>query len=45
MGQCHYYLPKFILPINRTLVEKDGSWMNTLLVQMEDLVIIDEKKL
>jgi hypothetical protein len=36
---------KFIVPINRTLDEKDGSWMNALLDRMEDLVLLDEKKL
>ncbi len=36
---------KFIIPTNQTLVEKDGSWMNALLVQMEDLSLLDEKKL
>jgi hypothetical protein len=38
-------LTKFIVPTNRTLVEKDGSWMNALLVQMEDLIWIMKKKL
>jgi len=36
---------KFIVPTNRTLVEKDGSWMNALLIQMEDLILLHEKKL
>jgi len=38
-------LTKFIVPTNRTLVEKDGSWMNALLVQMEDLILLHEKKI
>jgi hypothetical protein len=33
---------KFIVPTNQTFTEKDGSWMNKLLVQMEDLVQHDE---
>jgi hypothetical protein len=36
---------EFIVPTNRTLVEKDGSWMNALLIQMEDLVLLDEKRI
>jgi hypothetical protein len=36
---------KFIILTNRTLVEKDGSWMNALLVQMEDLILLHEKKI
>jgi len=36
---------KFIVPTNQTLVEKDDSWMNALLVQMEDLILLDEKRI
>ncbi len=36
---------KFIIPPNQTLVEKDGSWMNALLVQMEVLVLLDGKRI
>ncbi len=36
---------KFIIPTDRTFAEKDGSWMNALLVKMEDLVILDEKRI
>jgi hypothetical protein len=32
---------KFIIPTNRTFAEKDGSWMNALLVQMKDLIMLD----
>jgi hypothetical protein len=38
-------LTKFIVPTNRTLVEKDGNWMNALLIQMEYLVLLDEKRI
>jgi hypothetical protein len=34
-----------IVPTNWTFAEKDSSWMNALLVQMEDLVLIDEKRI
>jgi hypothetical protein len=36
---------EFIVPTNRTLAKKDGSWMNALLVQMKNLVLLDEKKI
>ncbi len=36
---------KFIIPTNQTLVEKDGSWMNALLIQMGNLVQLDEKRI
>jgi hypothetical protein len=36
---------EFIVPTNLTFAIKDGSWMITLLVRMEDLVMLDEKKL
>jgi hypothetical protein len=35
---------EFIVLTNQTLVEKNGSWMNALLVQIEYLVLFDEKK-
>jgi hypothetical protein len=35
---------KSIIPTNRTFIEKDGSWMNALLVQMKDLVLFNGKK-
>ncbi len=34
---------EFIVPTNRTLVEKDGSWMNVLLIQMEDFILFNDK--
>jgi hypothetical protein len=34
---------EFIVPSNQTFAEKDGNWMNPLLVQMEDLILLDEK--
>jgi hypothetical protein len=36
---------KFIVPTNRTLAEKDGNWINALLAQMEDLILLDEKRI
>jgi hypothetical protein len=36
---------KLIVPTNRILVEKNGSWMNALLVQMEILILLDEKNI
>jgi hypothetical protein len=36
---------EFIVPTNWTFVEKNGSWMNALLIQMEYLVLFNEKKL
>jgi hypothetical protein len=36
---------KFIIPTNITIVEKDKNWMNALLIQMENLVLLDEKKI
>jgi transposase InsO family protein len=36
---------KFIVPTNQKFAKKDGSWMNALLVRMEDLVLLDEKKI
>jgi hypothetical protein len=36
---------EFIVPMNRTFVEKDINWMNALLVRMEDLVLVDEKNI
>jgi hypothetical protein len=40
------FLPtKFIVPTNQTFAEKDGNWMNALLVQTEDLILFDEKKI
>jgi hypothetical protein len=34
---------EFIVLTNQTFVEKNGSWMNALLVQIEYLVLFDEK--
>lgn len=36
---------KFIVPTNIIIIEKDNNWMNALLVQMEILVLLDEKKI
>jgi len=36
---------EFIVPTNITIVEKDKNWMNALLVQMENLVLLDEKRI
>jgi len=36
---------EFIVPTNQTFAKKDGSWMNALLVRMEDLVLLDEKQI
>jgi hypothetical protein len=36
---------EFIVPTNQTLAKKDGNWMSALLIQMEDLVLFDEKKI
>jgi hypothetical protein len=35
---------EFIVPTNRTLAKKDGSWMNALLIQMEDFILLNDKK-
>jgi hypothetical protein len=34
---------QIIIPTNITIVEKDKNWMNALLIQMENLVLLDEK--
>jgi hypothetical protein len=34
-----------IVPTNRTLTKKDGSWMNALLLQTKDLVLLDQKRI
>jgi hypothetical protein len=36
---------EFIVLTNQTLAKKDGSWMNALLVRMENLIMLDEKKI
>jgi hypothetical protein len=36
---------EFIVPTNITIVEKDKNWMNALLVQMENLVLLEEKRI
>jgi hypothetical protein len=36
---------KFIVPTNQILVEKDNNWMNSLLNQMEDLIILNKKRI
>ncbi len=36
---------KFIVPTNQTLVEKNNNWMNAWLVWMEDLLILNEKRI
>jgi hypothetical protein len=36
---------KFIVPTNQTLAKKDGSWMNALLVQTKDLILLHEKNI
>jgi hypothetical protein len=35
---------EFIVPTNWTLAKKDGSWMNALLIQMEDFILLNDKK-
>jgi hypothetical protein len=44
-GLVPLLLTEFIVPINQTLVEKDGSWMNALLDRMEDLVLFYDKNI
>jgi hypothetical protein len=40
------FLPtKFIVPTNQTLAKKHDNWMNALLVQMEILIMLDEKNI
>lgn len=34
---------EFIVPTNITIVEKDKNWMNALLVQIENSILLDEK--
>jgi len=36
---------EFMVPTNQTLVKKDGSCMSALLVQMEDLLLLNEKRI
>jgi hypothetical protein len=36
---------KFVIPPNQTLAEKNGSWMNALIVRMEDLILLDGKRI
>jgi hypothetical protein len=36
---------KFVIPPNQTLAKKNGSWMNALTVRIEDLILLDGKRI